>query len=72
LSKLLHETDEYLKITATIHYEPDQYSEWELDKDGSQAYPQKIHEAEHYALYEIHVIYFINKETGKVTYDSFS
>jgi hypothetical protein len=71
MSKLLYETEEFLKLEAYIHHDPDSYSAWELDENGNEKYSQEVHEAEHYALMEIRIEYFIDKKTGKVTYDSF-
>jgi len=71
MSKLLYETDEFLKLEAYVHHDPDDYSPWEIDPNGNEKYPHVVHEAEHYALMEIRVEYFIDKKTGKVTYDSF-
>jgi hypothetical protein len=72
MSKIIGETEEHIKLVDYLHRDPDSFSAWELDSEGNTRYPEMIHEAEHFALYEVEVQYFINKKTGEVTIDSFN
>jgi transcriptional regulatory protein LevR len=70
MSKLLKETEGYLELERLITHEPGEFSDWELDKDFNQKYSDEVHEAEHYAFFEIKCVYRIDKSTGEVTYIS--
>ena len=70
MSKFIDEDEKYIHLYRYLHDEPDEFSEWERGEDNvyGSRYSQKVHEAEHYAFYEVRVDYKINKATGEVTY----
>ena len=71
MSRLVAETNDYLELEQYLHHDPDDYSPWELDEAGNEKYEQVVHEAAHYAFYEIRCTYRIDKKTGVVTYVSY-
>jgi hypothetical protein len=68
MSTLVKEDNEFLYLVRYLHNEPDAFSEWE--RDGF-AYPEIVHQAEHYAFLEIRAHYRIRKSDGQVFYDRF-
>ena len=70
MSKFIKETEDEIFLSRYVHDEPDEFSEWERGEDNvyGSRYSERVHEAEHYAFYEVQVDYKINKKTGEVTF----
>lgn len=66
MSRLIKEDDELLYLERYLHDETDNYSDWEMDSHYDMKYSQTVHEAEHYAFYEVKVKYTIRKSDGDV------
>lgn len=66
MSDLVSEDKDFLFLYRYIHDEPDNFSRWEFNSDGTPKYTWEIHEAERYACFELRIDYRINKETGEV------
>jgi hypothetical protein len=69
MSRLVKEDDEFLYLYRYLHDSKDEFSEWEMNPDGSNKYSDAIQEAEAYAFYEVRVDYRINKKTAQVILD---
>lgn len=63
MSEVVHEDEKTIILSEQIgRYSNQEYSDWELNEDGTEKNPD-ISRADHYALYEMTVIYEIDKRT---------